>query len=86
MFGPRVFPEELLFVGFSASSSSERTMKALIIRIGFWGPLYHIYNKEPQKQYWEFFRPLFYLFRLFCEATFESIGGTVLTITTTHGR
>ena len=25
---------------------------ALIIRIGFWGPLYYNYNKEPPKWYW----------------------------------
>ena len=24
---------------------------ALIIRIGFWGPLYYSYNKEPSQQY-----------------------------------
>ena len=26
-----------------------RNIGALIIRIGFWGPLYYKYNKEPQK-------------------------------------
>ena len=25
------------------------TIEALIIRIGFWGPLYYSYNKEPPK-------------------------------------
>ena len=24
----------------------------IIIGIGFWGPLYYKYNKEPPKQYW----------------------------------
>ena len=24
----------------------------LIIRIGFWGPLYYNYNKETPKEYW----------------------------------
>ena len=27
----------------------EGNMGALIIRIGFWGPLYYTYNKEPLK-------------------------------------
>ena len=25
---------------------------ALTIRIGFWGPLYYNYKKEPSKEYW----------------------------------
>ena len=31
---------------------------ALIIRRGFWGPLYDNYNKEPPKPYSNYFRPL----------------------------
>ena len=27
------------------------TTGTLIFRIGFWGPLYYTYNKEPPKQY-----------------------------------
>ena len=32
---------------------------ASIVRIGFWGSLYYSYNKEPPKQYWYLFRPLY---------------------------
>ena len=31
--------------------SYDSNIGALIIRIGFWGPLYYIYNKEPPTQY-----------------------------------
>ena len=31
---------------------------ALIIRIGFWGPLYYNYDKEPPEYYWYLLRPL----------------------------
>ena len=37
--GPRDLEDRVL--GFNIG--------ALIIRIGFWGPLYYIYNKEPPK-------------------------------------
>ena len=32
-----------------APQTLEPTIGALIIRIGFWGPLYYKYNKEPPK-------------------------------------
>ena len=32
---------------------------AVTIRIGLRGPLYYIYSKEPLKQYWKLFRPLY---------------------------
>ena len=32
-------------------ATSSCNMGALIIRIGFWGPLYYNDNKEPPKQY-----------------------------------
>ena len=36
-------------------------MEASIIITGFWGPLYYNSKKEPPKQYWQLFRPLFYI-------------------------
>ena len=40
---------------------------ALIIGIGFWGPLYYKYNKyntEPPKLYWYLLSPLYYSTRI----------------------
>ena len=36
---------------------------ALIIRIGFWGPLYYNYDKEPPKWHRYLFRRLYYMDR-----------------------
>ena len=33
----------------TAVDENDDTVGALITRIGFWGPLYYIYNKEPPK-------------------------------------
>ena len=34
---------------------------ALIVRLGFWGPLHYNHNEEPPKQYWQLFGTLQYL-------------------------
>ena len=35
--------------GFRAVEMRLTIIRALIVRIGFWGPLYHNYNKETPK-------------------------------------
>ena len=50
----RLGPEPLLansFLSYDPEScgSEANTTGALIIRTGFWGPLYHSYSKEPPK-------------------------------------
>ena len=42
----------LLWTASSCLNPKGPDIGALIIRIGFWGPFYYKYNKEPPKQYW----------------------------------
>ena len=43
----KVHGMRMIHVGIVSATPQESTLGALIIRIGFWGPLYYTYNKEP---------------------------------------
>ena len=45
----------------STTTMAVTNVGALMIRIGFWGPVYYNYNKEPPKYYRQLLRPLYYL-------------------------
>ena len=47
MKASRVSPKRVLVVGFDKGDGVN--VGALIIRIGFWGPLYYNYNKDIPK-------------------------------------
>ena len=44
--------------GLCTQKKHHRNIRALIIRIGFWGAVYYIYNKEPRNMVLVFFSPL----------------------------